>query len=376
MASLQVSIACGGTGGHLFPGLAVAETLRRRGHRVMLLVSEKKIDAVAVAGREKDFRIETLPSIGLPSPLLSPRLITFGTGLVASVRRCRAMFRDFQPHAVLGMGGFTSTPPILAARMLGRETFVHESNAIPGKANKLNARFANVVLLGFADCAKYFRPSTTSVVTGTPIREELRGTVERSAALASFGFEAGEETATVLVMGGSQGARGINQAVTRALPRWKASGRAVRFIHQTGPDDAEMVRDAYAKADLPAFVCAFHPAMQDAYAVADLAVARAGAATLTELSHFGIPSILVPFPFAAEDHQTLNAQILARAGAAILVPENGIDAQLPDLLLALLENRERRLALGSNARQLAPSDPAALVADTIESYCDGSRPTP
>ncbi len=375
MASLQVSIACGGTGGHLFPGLAVAETLRRRGHRVMLLVSEKKIDAVAVAGREQDFRIETLPSIGLPSPLLSPRLITFGTGLLASVRRCRSLFRDFQPHAVLGMGGFTSTPPILAARMLGRETFVHESNAIPGKANKLNARFANVVLLGFADCAKYFRPSTTSVVTGTPIREELRGTVERPAALASFGFEAGEKTATVLVMGGSQGARGINQAVTRALPSWKASGRAVRFIHQTGPDDADMVRDAYARAGLPAFVCAFHPAMQNAYAAADLAIARAGAATLTELSHFGVPSILVPFSWAAEDHQTLNAQIFVRAGAARLLKEDGIDAHLPDLTLELLADREQRLALGTSARQLAPGDPAALVADTIESYCDGSRPT-
>jgi UDP-N-acetylglucosamine--N-acetylmuramyl-(pentapeptide) pyrophosphoryl-undecaprenol N-acetylglucosamine transferase len=301
-------------------------------------------------------------------------LVSFGTGLLASVRRCRAIFRDFQPHAVLGMGGFTSTPPILAARMLGRETFVHESNAIPGKANKLNARFANVVLLGFADCAKYFRPSTTSVVTGTPIREELRGAVDRAAALSTFGFESGDETATVLVMGGSQGARGINQAVIRALPSWKASGRAIRFIHQTGPDDAGMVRDAYAQAGLPAFVCAFHPAMQNAYAVADMAIARAGAATLTELSHFGIPSILVPFPWAAEDHQTLNAQIFVRAGAARLVAEDGIDTHLPDLVLELLANREQRLALGANARQLALSDPAALVADTIESYCDGSRP--
>ncbi len=320
MSSLNVSIACGGTGGHLFPGLAVAETLRRRGHRVMLLVSEKKIDAVAVAGREQDFRIETLPSIGLPSPLLSPRLVSFGTGLVASVRRCRAIFRDFQPHAVLGMGGFTSTPPILAARMLGRETFVHESNAIPGKANKLNARFANVVLLGFGECAQYFSPSATTVVTGTPIREDLRASVDRAAALASFGFDSSADTSTVLVMGGSQGARGVNQAVSRALPHWKASGRPLQFIHQTGPDDTEMVREAYAQAGLPAFVCAFHPAMQNAYAAADLAIARAGAATLTELSHFGVPSILVPFPYAAEDHQTLNARIFVRADAALMLP--------------------------------------------------------
>jgi UDP-N-acetylglucosamine--N-acetylmuramyl-(pentapeptide) pyrophosphoryl-undecaprenol N-acetylglucosamine transferase len=373
MSALNVSIACGGTGGHLFPGLAVAETLRRRGHRVMLLVSEKRIDAVAVAGREKDYRIETLPSIGLPSPLLSPRLITFGTGLFASVRRCRAMYRDFQPHAVLGMGGFTSTPPILAGRMLGRKTFVHESNAIPGKANKLNARFADVVLLGFAECAPHLPASTSMVVTGTPIRDELRADVDRAAALASFGFEAAPGTTTVLVMGGSQGAHGVNQAVTRALPRWKASGHALQFIHQTGPDDSEMVREAYAREGLRAFVSAFHPAMENAYAAADLAIARAGAATLAELSHFGVPSILVPFPSAAEDHQTLNAQIFVRANAALMVQEFGIDESLPDLVLELLKNREKRLELGANARQLAPSDPAALVADTIETYCEGSR---
>ena len=370
MPELHVSIACGGTGGHLFPGLAVAETLRRRGHRVMLILSEKKIDAVAVEGREKDFRIDTLPSIGLPSPLLSPKLITFGTGMIASVRRCRALFRDFHPHAVVGMGGFTSTAPIVAGRMMGKETFVHEANAIPGKANKLNARLANLVLLGFAECAKYFPGATPSVVTGTPIRENLRSPVDRAVALASFGFDPAEETSTLLVMGGSQGARGVNQAVARALPRWKASGRALRFIHQTGPSDGEFVREAYAKEGLTAFVCDFHPEMQNAYAAADLAIARAGAATLTELSHFGVPSILVPFPSAAEDHQTLNAQIFLRAGAALMLKESGIDDYLPDLVLELLKGREKRLALGAAARKLAPSDPAALVADTIEKYCE------
>lgn len=374
MPELNVSIACGGTGGHVFPGLAVAETLRHRGHRVMLILSEKKIDAVAVAGRERDFRIETVPSIGLPSPLLSPRLISFGAGLIESVSRCRALFRDFKPHAVVGMGGFTSTAPIVAGRMMGTKSFVHESNAIPGKANKLNARVANVVLLGFAECARYFPSSTPSVVTGTPIRESLRAPVDRNAALASFGFDPAADISTLLVMGGSQGARGVNQAVARALPRWKASGRALRFIHQTGPNDGDFVREAYAKEGLAAFVCDFHPEMQQAYAVADLAIARAGAATLTELSHFGVPSILIPFPSAAEDHQTLNAQILVRAGAALMLKESGIDEYLPDLVVELLKGREKRLALGLAARKIAPDDAAALVADTIEKYCERTNP--
>ena len=149
-APRRVAIACGGTGGHLFPGLAVAEVLRGRGWEVMVLVSEKQIDAVATAGREKEFRIATLPSVGLPSPLLSAKLPGFFLGLWRATRSCRAMFRDFRPDAVLGMGGFTSTPPILAARGLRRPSLVHESNAIPGKANRLNARLASAVLVGFA----------------------------------------------------------------------------------------------------------------------------------------------------------------------------------------------------------------------------------
>ena len=374
MPDLNVSIACGGTGGHLFPGLAVAEALQHRGHRVMLILSEKKVDAVAVEGREREFRIETMPSIGLPSPLLSTKLLQFGTGMIASVRRCRALFRDFQPQVVIGMGGFTSTAPIVAGRLLGKETFVHESNAIPGKANKLNARFADVVLLGFAECAPHFGRGASTVVTGTPIRESLRTPVDRAAALASFGFDPAQETSTVLVMGGSQGARGVNQAVARALPQWKASGLALRFVHQTGPNDEEFVREAYARAGLVASVCAFHPAMQNAYAVADLAIARAGAATLTELSYFGVPSILVPFPAAAADHQTLNAQIFVRAGAALMVKESGIDEYLPALALELLKSREKRAALGTAARKLSPGDPATLIADTIEKYYGTAAP--
>ena len=374
MPVLNVSIACGGTGGHLFPGLAVAETLKRRGHHVMLILSEKKVDALAVEGREKDFRIETVPSIGLPSPLLSTNLIRFGSGMVASVRRCRALFRDFRPQAVLGMGGFTSTAPIMAGRAQAAKTFVHESNAVPGKANQLNARFANVVLLGFAECAPYFERNASTVVTGTPVRESLRNPVDRDAALASFGFNAADEASTVLVMGGSQGARGVNHAVARALPRWKSSGLSLRFIHQTGPEDESFVREAYAKEGLPAFVCAFHPAMQNAYTAADLAIARAGAATLTELSHFGVPSILVPFPSAAADHQTLNAQVFVRAGAAWMLRESGIDEYLPETVILLLQQPEKRAALRNAARQLAPGDPAALVADTIEKYCGSTAP--
>ncbi len=367
MSARRIAIACGGTGGHLFPGLAVAEVLRERGHEVMVLVSEKQIDAVATAGREKEFRIETLPSVGLPSPLLSAKLPGFFLGLWRATRRCRAMFRDFQPAAVLGMGGFTSTPPILAARGLRRPSLVHESNAIPGKANRLNARLASAVLVGFADCARHFRRRTRVEVTGTPVRASLRAPVDHAEALRAWGFDPADAGArTILVMGGSQGARGINQAVIGSLGRFAAAGRPLRFIHQTGPNDETTVRDAYAAAGLRAQVSAFVREMQLAYAAADFAVARAGAASLTELSHFGLPAALVPYPHAAEDHQTRNAEIFARAGAAVLAPEGGTAGSLAETTLGLLSDPAKLAAMSAATRALAPADAAALVADVVE----------
>ena len=153
--AMKVVIACGGTGGHLFPGLAVAEVLRQRGHESLIFISEKEIDALAVRDYVGMFRFEKLPSVGLPR-LFSPAMLGFARGLAVSVSRCRAYYRDFRPDAVLGMGGFTSTAPMLAGRLMRLPTFIHESNAIPGKANRLNARLAKVVLLGFAECARIF----------------------------------------------------------------------------------------------------------------------------------------------------------------------------------------------------------------------------
>src|SRR6478672_9821115 len=209
---MNTIIACGGTGGHLFPGVAVAEALRDRGHEVMLFVSEKEIDALALSGREQ-FRFEKLPTIGLPS-LYSPAILGFVRRFHQSLSLCRAIYRKFQPHLVLGMGGFTSTAPVIAGRMRGVATFIHESNAIPGKANRHTARFVRAVLLGFMECAAYF-PKARTEFTGTPIRSTLRR-IDRKEALEKLGLYPG--IPTLLVMGGSQGASGINQALIKAMP--------------------------------------------------------------------------------------------------------------------------------------------------------------
>jgi len=356
-------IAAGGTGGHLFPGLAVGEVLLARGHRVMLIISEKEIDALATQGRD-EFRVERVPGVGIQSK--SPvALVKFALKFLAGLNQVKALYREFKPAAVLGMGGFTSTAPILAGRLRKIPTFVHESNAIPGKANKLNGRLATRVLLGFKECGRFF-PAGKCEVTGTPVRSSLTTRIGKAEALSAFNLLPGMPT--LLVMGGSQGAHGINQALINALPQLAST--PLQVIHLTGKQDEELMRESYAKAGIPAFVAAFHHRMEAAYAAADFSIARSGAASLTELSHFALPSILIPYPFAAEDHQTFNAKIFELAGAATLLPERETTGEnLAKKLLWFLDDPARLSEASARCAGLAPRQAAERVADTILKYC-------
>ena len=361
---MKFAIAAGGTGGHLFPGLAVGEVLRARGHEVMLIVSEKEIDAVATQGRT-EFRIERVPGVGLQGK--SPAaLLKFALKFRAGLKQCHSLFAAYAPSAVLGMGGFTSLAPILAGRKRKVPTFVHESNAIPGKANKINARFCSAVLLGFEDCAPHFAKSKC-IVTGTPIRRTLAQRVEKMAPRSpDSAFSPGRKT--LLVMGGSQGAHGLNVALANALAALK--DQPVQIIHLTGSADEQMMRDAYALAGIPAFVSAFWHRMAEAYSAADFSIARSGAASLTELSHFALPSILIPYPHAAEDHQTLNAKIFERAGAAALLSEpNTTGDSLAQKIRWFLDDPARLADMSARCTQLAPQHAAERVADVILQSC-------
>ncbi len=358
---MNTVIACGGTGGHLFPGLAVAEVLRARGHEVMLFVSEKEIDALAMTGRD-EFRFEKLPTVGFPSPF-SPRIFGFLGRFAESLRVCRGIYRKFKPHAVLGMGGFTSTAPVLAGKLRGVPTFIHESNAIPGKANKVTARMVRAVLLGFKECAPFFSNAPTEV-TGTPIRKELQP-MDRAVARQKLGLR--EDLPTVLVMGGSQGASGINQAMIKALPLLHDT--PVQVIHLAGTRDERLVADNYQRERIPAYVGAFHHAMEEVYSAADFAIARSGAASLAELAAFSLPAILIPFPYAAEDHQTRNAEIFVHAGAALLLKESDLTAELlAQKIRELLDHPQQRQQLAEVSARLAPKNAAALVVETMERY--------
>ena len=363
---MNTVIACGGTGGHLFPGLAVAEILRARGHEVMLFVSEKEIDALAMTGRE-EFRFEKLPTVGLPS-LFSPKIFGFAGRFAESLRVCRAIYRRFKPHAVLGMGGFTSTAPVLAGKMRGVPTFIHESNAIPGKANKITARMVRAVLLGFKECAAFF-PNSRTEITGTPIRKELQP-MDRKVARQKLGLR--EDLHTLLVMGGSQGASGINQAVIKALPA--LHNLPLQVIHLAGTRDERLVADNYQREQIPAYVAAFHHSMEEVYSAADFAIGRSGAASLAELAAFSLPAILIPFPYAAEDHQTKNAEIFVSAGAALLLKESDLTAELlAQNIRELIENPQRLQHLAEVSARLAPKNAAALVVETMERYTQSNH---
>ena len=357
----HVIVACGGTGGHLFPGIAVAEEWEARGGKATVLISEKGIDRIASDGHPL-LEFVTLPAIAMPRPW-SPQMIPFLYKFWKGVRACKKLVKEKDAKVVLGMGGFTSTAPLYAGKKMGCRTLIHESNAIPGKANKLNARFANTVLVGWEPCGKHFKNDDIQVV-GTPIRSALRQPVDRAEALEHFGLEPGRKT--LLVMGGSQGAQGINEAVVAALPKLADEIENLQVIHLAGPDGIENVRGGYGHATIPHHVDPFCHRMELAYAVADAAVARSGASSLTELAYFGIPSVLIPYPFAAADHQTLNAEIFSKSGAAFLVQQSELDGQtLAGLLARALEGEESD-RMKESLKAFSPQEAASKICNLFD----------
>ena len=339
----------------------MAEELRARGHEVLLLISKKEVDR---EGAEKygELRFETVQAVAKPATF-SPKMIPFLWRLLRTTLRCRKLLKGFGADAVLGMGGFTSLPPVLAGHWLGAKTFVHDSNALPGKANRLTARFCTKVLVGLEAAAGYFGGRPT-VVTGTPVRKELEELPAREAAAASFGLD--PSRSVVLVMGGSQGAQRLNRLAPAAAGLIEVKAQ---FLHIAGGRDEAKVKAGAGGLD-DYRVIGFCDRMADAYGVADLVLSRAGASSMTELAHAGLPSILVPYPYAADDHQTRNAEVFAAVGAAELVQEGDLDeqrlAEMIDKILGDLPTRER---MAQAARGLAVPDAAARVGAVIEESC-------
>jgi UDP-N-acetylglucosamine--N-acetylmuramyl-(pentapeptide) pyrophosphoryl-undecaprenol N-acetylglucosamine transferase len=350
---LRLCVSCGGTGGHMFPGLATAQTLLGRGHEVTVLIGGKRIEASTRQAWTGP--VVVVPAEGLSAhPLRLPRSLLV---LARVYRQCVREFRRLQPDALLAMGSYSSVGPVLAARRLRIPVVLHEANVIPGRAIEFLSRFAAAVAISFDETRAHLRHPRLEL-TGIPLRRELAAAAQTTGDPPVF---------TVLVMGGSQGAQRLNQAIPAAITRLAAAGLAARVIHLAGERDRAAVEAAYRAHGIAAVVHGFLADMASAYRQTSVAVCRSGAASCAELALFGLPAILVPYPEAARDHQRANALALQSTGAAVLVDQSELTPErLGDLLQALAADPARRQVMrqASLARALPGAD--RNLADLVE----------
>ena len=352
---MKIIVACGGTGGHAFPGLAVAAELKRRGHEVVVWDSGRDIESSVMRSWEG-------PVFSTGARQLSPKN---AFPILASVLRCRREMKRAKPDALLAMGSYSSLPPVLAARMCKVKVFLHEANTVPGKAVEFLSRFADTVAISFDMTAHYLKDVKT-VRTGLPVRSAITQG-RRFDFIPANAF-------VVFVTGGSQGAHAVNllmmdaiSMLKRELDRRGEGSRPLYVIHQTGAKDETLVMTEYAKAALPARVHAFENEMANAFASADIVVARAGASTCFELAACGKPALLIPLPTAMRNHQHFNADAFAAKGAA----DEGIQSQLAAkqvcrYLLEKYDHPEHLSRMAEKMKELATPDASAKVADLVE----------
>ena len=349
---MRFLIAGGGTGGHIFPGIAMAQSLLqdKSRHEILFVGTQAGIEARAVP--KAGFNLQTIEISGLKGrgwQKTLQALLQLPMAIFQSIK----ILRKFEPDLVIGVGGYASGPVLLAAWLLRIPRVICEQNSIPGFTNRILGRhFVKVVFGAFSKCANYF-PEGRFILTGNPLRAE-------------FAKQAPEEKNGVLILGGSLGAKPLNKILPKALAQMDKT----KITHQTGQAEVEAVKAEYKKLGLEAEVLAFIDDMPKAYAGAQLVIARAGATTCSELTALGVPSILIPFPGAIDDHQTENAKELVAAGAAVLVrqhemtPEN-MAGRIQHLLLNLksLEN------MANNARKIGRLNAADIVAKKVVELC-------
>ena len=367
--ALRIIVAGGSTGGHLFPGIAIAEEFIERNpdNRILFASSGRSLERRILKAKgfaHRSLRAEGLKGRGLVNQIRA--LIKIPFGLFDAFKILNA----FRPQLVIGMGGYSAGPMALAARLYGIAVVLHEQNRIPGITNRLSASLARRIYLSYADDDQYFEPQKVCL-TGNPVRREIiacRAISARRPALSN-----GNRPFTVLVVGGSQGAHGINMAVVASLARLKTRDD-VCFIHQTGADDEKTVRSAYQRLGIDATVNAFFNDMAQQYRRADLIICRAGATTVAELTVIGKGVIFIPYPFAADNHQVYNAQPLVDRGAAEMILEKDLNGEILAERIthyaAFPENLEK---MAAHARHLGRPAAAATIVDDCYALLAASR---
>jgi UDP-N-acetylglucosamine--N-acetylmuramyl-(pentapeptide) pyrophosphoryl-undecaprenol N-acetylglucosamine transferase len=342
-------IAAGGTGGHIIPGIALADEIRaqKAGAEVVFVGTEQGLEGKIV--RSAGYRLELVDASGFVGKSLGKQLQSLSR-LPKGFLQSRALLRKLRARAVVGVGGYVTLPVLAAARALGIPTLIHESNAFPGVANRFLNRFATRTAVGLAVANRRFK--RPGVVTGTPVRKEF---------FAAPPLDPEAASRRVLVFGGSQGSRVLNRAVARAAVLLEKSD--LELVHQTGDKDLTGTRQRYARMPARWKLEAFLPRLWEPMAAADLVVSRAGALTVAELAASGRPAVLVPFDAAAGGHQLENARALEKAGAAVVITEKDLSAEsLAGTIVALVGDRARLAAMGQKARALAKPDAARDLA--------------
>lgn len=352
-----IVLTAGGTGGHVFPAEALAGELARRGFRLALITDRR---GHAYRGALADIPTHRIRAGGIAGRgILSKAWSLFE--IVIGLVQARALLRRMRPAAVVGFGGYASAPAMLAATRLGIPTAVHEQNAVLGRANRLLARSVSRIATSFAET----RHAGRAVLTGMPVRPPV-------AALACAPYPAFDGAIRLVVIGGSQGARVLSEVVPAALARLPEDlRRRIEVSQQCRPEDLEAVRAAYAGTGIAATLESFFGDIPERLAKAHLAIARSGSSTVAELQVIGRPAILVPYPFATDDHQTANAQAVAAAGGGWLVPQPEFTAEtLAARLAALLDSPESLAEAAAHARAAGMPDAAARLADLVEAIAD------
>jgi len=355
-------MAGGGTGGHVIPALAVARALRQRGHRVFFVGTERGLEAKLVPSEGFDLQlihIGGLNRVGLKQKLATMVQLPFTT------TQCSRFLASHRPpatghrppvSAVFSMGGYVAGPPVMAALLRRVPVVVMEPNAVPGFTNRVIGRFVSRALISFPETAAYF-PKGRTELTGLPVREEFFRIAPRPRGGVLH----------ILITGGSQGSRTLNEAGRQSWPLFRQAGAAVRTVHQTGPAAFDSMRGDFAKSGLEGEIVAFIKDMPAAFAEADLVICRSGAGAVSELAAAGKPSILVPFPFAADDHQTRNAEALERGGAARLVRDAEFTGERLFATVQELSGPSAALeSMGESARQFAKPGAAGRAAGILE----------
>jgi len=349
----KYSISCGGTGGHVFPGMATGLALQKRGHDVALWLSGKAIESAtrqAWSGQVIDIESTKISFHPLRLPTT---VITVIRAYRASIKALRAQ----KPAALLAMGSYSSLGPVLAARRLNIPVILHEANVIPGKAVSVLSRFASAVAITFPETRHYLKHPNIHV-TGLPLRKEMeKAALVQTEPPAIF---------TVLTMGGSQGAQRLNEMVPLALGQLRKEGIVVAAIHLAGESAKPYVEEAYRQAGVPATVYGFCSDMVSAYRQTSLAISRSGANSCLELALFGIPAILIPLPSSARDHQKANAKAMMAAGAATMLEQGALTPDLlAESLRTVIARPQELTGMSAKARARSAAGADESLADLI-----------